>query len=77
MDYKARLQALGSEYNALAAQLQQPLNRLSFLQGQIEIVMALEAEEEAAKKTAIEKIKKAIEEDAVKANSMVENTPPV
>lgn len=77
MDYKARKQALGSEYNALAAQLQQPLNRLSFLQGQIEIVMALEEEEEAAKKAIVDAAKKLSEDEAVKANSKAVDTPPV
>lgn len=69
MDYEIRLQALGSEYNALAAQLQQPLNRLSFLQGQIEIVMALKAEEDAAKKGIAEALKKASEEAVAKVGS--------
>ncbi len=74
MDYQARLQAIGQEYNALSAQLQQPLNRLSFLQGQIDIIVALQAEEEASKKLVAESAKKAADE-AIKSNGSVGEIP--
>jgi len=52
MNYDLRLQSVSQEYNQLLAQLQQPLSRLSFLQGQIDILMSMRAEDEAAKKAA-------------------------
>jgi hypothetical protein len=61
MNYAERINALQLESNAILAQISQPLARLNFIQGQMELLAQMALEDEAAKKLVAEAANKAIE----------------
>lgn len=49
MDYQSRVRALRSEYEGIVLQISQPVARMHFLEGQIDVLNELWKEEQDAK----------------------------